>query len=121
MRVYSVHVQVYSQASDRDARFVREGFAWPAFAFTIAWALWHRLWVFALLIAIALGALALAQDILGLHPAAHAMVSLGLSALIGFEAHDWLRAKLARRGFVELGPVAAKDRDEAERQFFATP
>jgi hypothetical protein len=119
-RLYTVHLRAWSAEADRDAVFVREGFAWSAFLFSVVWALWHRLWVPAVLIAGALAALALADDLLELNPLIAHAASLGLSLLVGFEANDWRREALRRRGYAEAGLVAAANLAEAEHRFFAT-
>ena len=118
VKLYSVHLRAWSNEADRDAVFVREGFSWGAFVFSLAWALWHRLWVAALLIAGALAALALAEEFLGLGLVLAHAASLGLGVWIGFEANDWRREALKRRGYAEAGIVAATSLAEAEHRFF---
>jgi len=118
-KLYTVHLRAWSNEADRDAEFVREGFSWGAFVFSVFWALWNRLWIVALLIAGALAALALAEEFLepGL-VLAHA-ISLAVSVWIGFEANDWRRESLKRRGYAEAGIVAATSLAEAEFRFFS--
>jgi hypothetical protein len=119
LKLYTVHLRTWSAAPDRDAVLVREGFCWPAFFFSFLWALRHRMWVAAAgLLALALG-LAVLDDLLG--PGGLASEALGLAAatLVGFEANDWRRGELRRRGYAEAGIVAASDRESAEHQFFA--
>ena len=119
MKVYSVHVRVDAATSDRDALFVREGFSWGALVFTVFWALYHRLWLASSLMAVAFVALALIGAWLEPDSSLASALGLALNLLIGFEGNDWLRVKLARRGYVELGPVVARGGDEAEQRFFA--
>jgi hypothetical protein len=116
--LYSVHLRTWSASPDRDAVFVREGFAWGAFVFSLGWALWHRLWVPAILLAGAIAALTLAEELLELHPLIAHAASFGLAVLIGFEANDWRREGLRRRGFAEAGLVSAANLGEAEHDFF---
>ena len=117
-KLYSVHLRTWSASPDRDAVFVREGFAWGAFAFSLGWALWHRLWVPAILLAGAIAALTLAEELLEIHPLIAHAASFGLALLIGFEANDWRREGLRRRGFAEAGLVSAANLGEAEHNFF---
>jgi hypothetical protein len=117
-KLYSVHLRAWSAEADREAVFVREGFAWGAFVFSLAWALWHRLWVVAILIAGVIAALALAEDFLEIHPLIGHATSFAVSLLIGFEANDWRREGLRRRGFAEAGLVTASNLAEAEHRFF---
>ncbi len=46
--IYTVHVRGRGRADD-DVVLVKDGFSWPAFFFSLIWALWHRLWFFALI------------------------------------------------------------------------
>jgi hypothetical protein len=103
---------------DRDIVLVKEGVCWPAFFFSVLWALYHRLWLVALglfgLEAV-IGGLA---AVLGLDPLSQAVVSLGLAFIVGFVANDLRRWTLGRNGFEEFGVVAADNLDSAERRFF---
>ena len=99
-------------AEGEDVVLVREGFAWLAALLGPLWALWHRLWGFAVLIVAAELALAmilaLARD-----PALEAASALALAVLIGCSANDARRAALARRGMPATAIVAASDSDAA--------
>ena len=119
MRVYTVHVRQWSAASDREAVFVREGFSWGAFFFSVLWALWHRMWVAALLIFAVSVLLGVACNILRIDPLLQSAFGLALALIIGWEAKDWRRRALSRRGYVTAAIIAAKTRLEAERRFFA--
>jgi hypothetical protein len=115
MRIYTAH----RRDAGPDLILVKEGFSWPAFFFSVLWALWHRMWLTALLIfaaEVALGALA---DRLALSPAAEFAVSLGILLFVGFEANDWRRRSLMRRGFDPGVPICASSLDEAEFRFLA--
>ncbi len=117
-RVYTVHVRAWSANADREAVFVREGFCWGALFFSVLWALWHRMWFTALIIFAVSLAVSVATDLLGLDPLTDAAVGLALALVIAWEANDWRRASLARRGYVTAGVVAARNLPEAERRFF---
>ena len=95
-----------------DIVLVREGFAWAAALLGPLWALWHRLWGFALLIVAAEFAVAMVLE-LARDPALEGASALALAALIGFAAHDARRATLARRGMPATAIVAAPDSDAA--------
>ena len=119
LKLYTVHLRTWSAAPDRDAVLVREGFCWAAFFFSVPWALWHRMWFAAAgLLALALG-LAVLDDLLAPGGFASEAIGLAVSAIVGFEANDWRRDALRRRGFAEAGIVAAADREMAEHVFFA--
>ena len=111
MRFYTVHLRRHGLDPDRDLVLVEEGFCWPAFLFSVVWALWYRLWLVALILVLAIVAIfVLVVTVAG--PA-----SAGLALVIGFVANDLRRWTLKRRGFVETGVVTGRDRDAAERRF----
>lgn len=118
-RVYTVHVRAWAASADRDAVFVREGFAWGAFVLSFVWALWHRLWFAALIVLGLTAVLALTTDILILDDETALALSLGWALVIGWEANDWRRRGLERRGYVTAGVIAAPNLLEAERRYFA--
>lgn len=116
-RAYTVHARPGTR--DRDLVLVKEGFAWGAFFFSFVWALWHRLWLFALGIVAISVALALLDDFVHLDPITESALGLAFALLIGFEANDARRRALARRGFESAGLVFARGLSQAERRFFA--
>jgi len=119
MRVYTAHIRVGSAAPDEDAVLVKEGFCWPAFLFTLLWALFHRLWWVLLGLFVVGLALSLALEALALHPLIEGAAMLGYQLIIGYVANDLRRWTLARRGFEQVAVVAAPDRAAAEQRFFA--
>ena len=118
-RIYTVHVRAWSAAADREAVFLREGFSWGAFFFSVVWALWHRLWFWALIVLGISAVLTLAGDFIGIDPVTDSAVALAFALLIGWHANDWRRRALEKRGYVTAGVVAAPNLVEAERRFFA--
>jgi hypothetical protein len=124
-KFYTVHFSPFGPGPDRDARFVKDGFSWAAFAFGPLWAFYHRLWFVGLMLLAALVAAAVAGTYLLLDPVADAALSLALALLIGFEGPDLLRKKLEARGMPERGIASGRNLVEAERDWFrrhrATP
>jgi hypothetical protein len=118
LKLYSVHLRAWSAAPDRDAVFVREGFCWTAFIFSVFWALSHRMWVVALGLTAAIAGLAAIDDVLDLDPLFSEALGLALSVWIGFEANDWRRAALKRQGYLDAGIVVAPAIELAEHRFF---
>lgn len=120
MKFYTIHTRPWSAAADADAVTVTEGFSWPAALFTFAWALWHGLWLTALIllaVEVAFGALVVTT---GLNPLGAAALDIGWSVAVGYLANDLRRRSLARRGFVEAAVVVAGDRAAAEYRYFAS-
>lgn len=118
MKVFTVHTRRGGLDPDGCVVLVKEGFSWPAFFFSLIWALWCRLWLVALgifVVEIAVNGLLAA---LGADPQTQAAISLGLAAALGLIGNDLKRWTFSRRGYIESDIVAAPDGDAAERRFF---
>jgi hypothetical protein len=108
MRRYTIHAAPPEAGAPRPPVLLPEGFCLWAFVFGVFWFLWKRLWWEAL------GFLALSVAVMVLLPNPfEGPALLALHLLAGFEGRDRLRARLARRGLVEQGVVAAPDLDLA--------
>jgi len=120
MRIYTVHLgpPPARAGRERDVRFVKEGFSWPAFVFTLAWAVVKGLWRTALGIFLAQTAIAAAAEALRLSPDAGAVVSFAFLVFLGAFGNDFVRLELARRGYREIGVVAARNLGAAEQRAF---
>jgi hypothetical protein len=118
MRVYTVHMRRDALDPDRDVVMVKEGFCWPAFFFSVFWALWCRLWWVALGLFAANAALSAVLTFSGIDPVSEAAISFGLATLVGLLSNDLKRWTLKRRGFDEVAVVAASDVEAAELRFF---
>ncbi len=118
MRVYTVHIDPLSVADDRGAVFLREGFSWPAAAFSILWALYHGLWDWALVLLAAGLALSAAVEFSGLDALGAGALEIGFAVLVGATSNDWRRWVLARRGYRLDDIVSGEDITAAERRYF---
>ena len=118
MKVFTVHTRRGGLDPDRDIVLVKEGFSWPAFFFSFAWALWCRFWLVALGIFLIEVAVNAALAALGADPASQAAISLGLAAAIGLVGNDLKRWSLWRRGYIESDIITGEGGDAAERRFF---
>ena len=116
-KVYTAHVRGRGRI-DADLVFVKDGFSWPAFFFTGIWALWHRLWLFALIVFASGFAVGFASDFLDLDPLTDAAVGLAWAVLVGYEANDARRRALARRDFDLKDIVLGQNLTQAEHRFF---
>lgn len=117
MAIYSVHNRPATPADD--VIFVKEGFSWTAFVFTLLWALWHRMWIVAAIVFSATAAIAALASGLGLGNLPLNLASIAASLILGFEGNDLRRWSLARQGYKEVALAAGRDIDEAELRFFA--
>ena len=118
MRSYTLHLPTEARPGEAigldRAVLVPDGFSWPAFAFTVPWFLFHRLWIAALVVLVGLVALAGAGIALGLSTGAGLIAALLAAWLIGLEASSLRRWTLARRGWPARDAVMAASREEAE-------
>ena len=103
MRFYTVHIPAREGGGDDGALgravLVREGFNWLAFFFAPFWALGEGLWLAALPLIAALGAIIAVPLVLGLGPVLPVVLGLGYAVLAGMSANDLRRAGLAARGY----------------------
>lgn len=117
--IYTAYVRPGSARPDREAVLIAERFSFGACAWTVLWALYHRLWLAAVVL-VAVGAvLGLVFRTLDLHPLVQAATSTVLSVWVGFEGRDWQRARLIRQGWMPAGVVIAPNLKLAEQRFFA--
>lgn len=118
MRIYTVHELPGAPLDGAGILLVKEGFSFPAFAFSWAWLLWHRLWIaLGLWLGLTIGLSFLMEWSLG--PQAAMVCSLALQLILGFEANDIRRWTLERKGYRLAGIVGGGSLEEAERNFFA--
>ena len=117
MKFYAVHLRRHGLDPDGDVVLVKEGFSWPAFLLSFVWALWHRLWLAAVLFGLAQAAISLGIYLVHPDPVSQTVLSLGLAAIIGYLAADIRQHKLARQGFAFAGVVVGNDVDQAYRRF----
>ncbi|MDA1088863.1 MAG: DUF2628 domain-containing protein [Proteobacteria bacterium] len=117
MKMYTVHLRRHGLDPDRDVVLVKEGFSWPAFFLTFVWALWHRLWLAAVLIIAANIIVSFCIHFLRPDPLTQAVVALGVAAIVGYLANDYRQEKLAEQGFAFDGVVSGLNKDHALRRY----
>jgi hypothetical protein len=117
MRIYTYHMKPGATALV-DAVAVREGFSWAAFVFGFLWALYHRLWLVAVVVLAVPVLVRYAVDNGWLEPAIASTVLLLFGFYVGCSGNDWRRESLERRGYVLAGITSARDLAEADRRFF---
>ena len=99
---------------------VKEGFCWPAFLFSLVWATFHRLWLFAfsLMGLCSVTFFTLYQQ--GAEPSFNLIVCFGIFVLFGYHANDFRRFKLRRAGYLERGIILAPTVDAAVQRYLRT-
>lgn len=122
-RSYTLHLPPGARPGEADALdravLVPDGFSWSAFAFTVLWFLFHRLWLAAVIVFAGLALLAFGGYALGLPRGAGVVIALLASVLIGLEAGSLRRWTLARRGWSARDALVARDAAEAEARALA--
>ncbi len=97
------------------AKFVPERFSRAAFFLGPIWLAWQGLWLELLVWLIVFSLLAI-QPIVG--GAIAFLIGLLLEILLGLEANNLRRGRLARKGYRLVDVAAGATRDDAERGFF---
>jgi len=118
MKIYTVHIKPGMEQAMQKPVFVREGFNFYAFFFVLLWALYQRLWMVALLLAACNALLLFMFKDHVFNLASLGALNLGFHFLVGCWANDWLRARLARRGYILADISAGDNRLRAEQRYF---
>ena len=117
MRTYTVHLRRHGSLRESDMVLVKEGFCWPAAFLGLVWALWHRLWLVAVILLAANVVLALATSMAGFGSQVQGAISVGFAVIVGFVANDLRRWATERRDLSLAGVVSARRLEDAERTF----
>jgi len=102
---------------------VKIGWSWPGFFFGYLWALFKRLYLFALaaflvLLALRLGREMSAEPLAGRLALLSGVASVGLNLLFGLKGNDWRDAALRRRRFRFRTVVRARTPATAVQGYF---
>lgn len=118
MKIYTVYIRPGEAQAYEKPVFVKEGFNLWAFLLTFVWLLYKRLWLPAIgVFIINIVLLGMAKDH-AVGPAGALIFDLGWHVLVGYFANDWLRAKLARRGYIMADVAASDSLLRAEQRYF---
>jgi len=117
MRIYTLHQPSKNRDAVAEVVPIKEGFSWPGFFFSVIWALWHRLWFWAIGFAVASIVLGLILKSLGGNEFVQSTASLALALIIGWTANDLRRRKLAKQGFEERAVMVANNKETAIVRF----
>ena len=117
MSIYTV-LEPPDGKSERVA-FVPEGFSWGALMFGLLWALWHRMWVVAMLLFALSAILSVATNLELLGPGFAALLQFGVGLIFAFEARSLQAKSLERVGFRRAALIQASNGDAAEHAYFS--
>ena len=118
MRIYTIQQGLNPSAAGDDLEFVREGFSWGAFVFTVLWPLYHGLWLAFVIVLAGYALLSAAVSVVGLSDFGQSAVWLAAALLFAFEANNLRRWTLRRRGWRDVGVAAGRTLSDAEHRFF---
>jgi|JI10StandDraft_1071094.scaffolds.fasta_scaffold137625_4 hypothetical protein len=115
MRAYTVHLP---PEHDADPLLIKEGFSFCAFLFPLFWALYHRLWVESAVLILIGAVLFVAQARWGVSPNTATALGLAVQTIFAFEARDFLRANLTRRGWWQTAVIFGRNIDAATQRWY---
>ena len=110
MRIYTVY-----EASDVVSSVIpiKEGFNWAAVFFSLLWAMYYRLWGWAVFIALANGFLIWVLFFLRGDFVVQTTAFMALAVIIGWSSNDVKRKSLIKRGFKEAAVLLADGKKTA--------
>ena len=117
MKFYTLHT---NQTLPGKTLVVKEGFCWPAFLFFPLWAMYNKLWFFAVIFVCVTGALGSVSELFLNGGIIGAVVFLSLQFILGWTANDIKRFGLSVRGYKERGLVFAENKDLAIFRYFSS-
>lgn len=118
LKLYTIHTKQGSDATLDKPIFIREGFNFFAFVFTFFWALYQRLWGFALVFFLANVGIVFAIRFGLLNDVSATIVQIALQVMAGFQANDFLRAKLSKKGYIFQDITSGDSLLRAEQRYF---
>lgn len=98
--------------------FVKDGFAFAAFAVPLVWLAMHRIWMGALAYVAVVAAVLAVSGQLGFPPIVPGLALLALHLMFGNEADEILRSHLTAQGWTMVGQVTGTGPLDCERRFF---
>lgn len=114
MKIYTVYNYKNSKFSSEQSILINEGFSFNAFIFTGFWSLYHRLWLFTLLIIlinIGIGLL-ISKNLIAINYSY--LISFIINLIIGFYATDIHRYILIKKGYYLSDIIGARNLEEAQ-------
>ena len=120
MIVYTVHENRDAASSEDRILLVKQGFNWLCLIAPAIWFIWRGHWIG--LLAFFGGAVVLSGLfwLTGIPDAAGTIVMAGYQLALAFEANNWRRFALERRGYALIDVIAGRNLAEAEWRYFDT-
>jgi hypothetical protein len=111
-RIYSVYVRKDSKNPLDTAIFIKQGFNFLAFLFTMVWAFFNRLWFTGIVLTIFTIFFELGDSI------EFSTASLIMAIWFGFEANNFKSRRLERIGYIIFDVVTGIDKLAAQTRFY---
>ena len=118
IKIYTVHIRPDRVRAYEQPVFVGEGFSWLAFLFTFLWAGYQRLWKVAALLLLAHMMVGWLGHAVQLSEPSIGVMQFAIQIIAGFYGNDWLRAGLARRGYILADIASGGSLLAAQQRFF---
>ena len=118
MKVYTAQTAPWSVENDEDLDLIKEGFSWVAFFLGPIWALWHRLWIIALIVLTGYFLINLGGNFLDLGSKTILIAQFTFSFCLGLWGNDCRRWNLMRQGYVLRTVVTGSKFEDIERAYF---
>ncbi len=116
--IYTVHINPSQTDPYENAKFVEEGFNWPALFFTGLWSLYKKLWLITVLIILLNVFVINIANSGAIADIGIVIIQLVIQIAIGMFANDLYRAKLKRQGYIIADIVSGDSLLRAEQRFF---
>ncbi|MDK1387323.1 DUF2628 domain-containing protein [Sinorhizobium sp. 8-89] len=118
MASYLIMTPPGAPATDERARFIADGFSWPAFFFPALWLLSKHAWLPGILVAVLQILLIVSSSVPGAF-AASLIMQLALSLLVSLEGPLLVARNLRKRDWTLRSIVPARDLETAEEIYFS--
>ena len=115
---YTVHLSGYN--SDHGLVLVKEGFCWLCFFATVPWAVFHRMWLEAVILTFLQIILVIACQSAMLTVTAQVIALFSFALVFGYLADEIRRSFLSRKGYLLEEVVIEQNIDRATQRVFAS-
>lgn len=117
MKLYNVLTLNNKEGKTEDILFLKEGFSWLAFIFSIFWFLYHKMWKESFALFIIAGAFAFFEESQILFGDSKFIVEILLDFIIALNANHWFCESLVKKGYKFEGVIFAKNPAQARLRY----
>lgn len=117
-QIYTVHIDPSKANPVEKAVFIREGFNLFALIFGVFWALYHRMWLIALVLTVVVVSFGLAEEAKLLDKVSLTILQVSFNIFIGFQGNDLRRWWLSKRGYIMPDVVVSDNELRAQQRYF---